>query len=90
MKLYGSWREFCYRYNRGAGCSDPCPAGRVHRCEICTSDKHGSKDHERSKKGKGGKADAGAKGKGQKAKGAKSTDAGKGAKATDNGGKGQW
>ena len=81
MQVDGEWKEFCFSYNRGLGCNDPCSAGRLHRCEICTSPKHGSKDHDAVRKGKGAKSGGGGKAKGQKA--------GKGAKDAGSGTKGQ-
>ena len=83
IKVDGVWKEFCYRFNRSpgnTGCAEPCPAGRVHRCEICTSTKHGTNEHDNAKKGLGRKADSKG-GKGQKS--GKGKKASKGQKASN-------
>jgi len=56
--------QYCWAWNRQGSCPDPCPAGRVHRCEICDKPGHKGKDcwSKSGGKGKSGKG----KGKGSK------------------------
>ena len=37
--------QVCYAWNRDdAGCPTPCPNGRAHVCEVCSSSEHKGKD----------------------------------------------
>ena len=57
FKVGGEYKQFCYNWRRSGGeCAEPCPEGRLHRCEICTSTRHKTTEHyPRVVKGKGGK-----------------------------------
>ena len=57
----GNRRDYCRNWNNGH-CQEPCPAGRVHKCEVCDGS-HRSIDCDRKPpKGQG----KGGKGQGQK------------------------
>ena len=44
LKVYGIWKNFCYKFNRASrGCADT-NCERLHRCEFCTSNKHKTTD----------------------------------------------
>ena len=76
FKVGGEIKQFCYTWCRSGGnCAEPCPEGRLHRCEICTSTRHKTTEHyPRAGKGKSGKDKDGkgkSKGKGKSDKGKK-------------------
>jgi hypothetical protein len=76
MRIDGYDTRFCYKFNRGTDgieCPVPCPRALLHRCEICTSPKHPSKECPQTRKwGSGGDSTpdpaskAASKGKGKK------------------------